>query len=60
MECYGGGIRHTLSRKCVEDEHDGAEAALKLEKQRNCPHEHTLPPNRWDIHGMCMDCGKQI
>ena len=22
--CYGGGIRHTLSRRCVEDEHEGA------------------------------------
>jgi hypothetical protein len=60
MECYGGGIRHTLSRKCVEDEHDGAEAALKLEKQRNCAHEHTLPPSRWDAHAMCIDCGKSL
>ncbi len=24
MECFGGGIRHTLSRKCIEDEHAGA------------------------------------
>jgi hypothetical protein len=24
MECFGGGIRHTLSRKCIEDEHQGA------------------------------------
>jgi hypothetical protein len=24
MECFGGGIRHTLSRKCIEDEHYGA------------------------------------
>jgi hypothetical protein len=34
--------------------------AGKLEKQRNCKHEHTLPPNRWDVHGMCMECGKSI
>jgi hypothetical protein len=25
MECFGGGIRHTLSRKCIEDEHHGAQ-----------------------------------
>lgn len=24
MECFGGGIRHTLSRRCIEDEHQGA------------------------------------
>ena len=25
MECFGGGIRHTLSRKCIEDWHHGAQ-----------------------------------
>ena len=24
MECFGGGIRHTLSRGCIEDGHYGA------------------------------------
>lgn len=28
------------------------------EKQRTCEHRHTLPPNRWDLRGMCMECGK--
>lgn len=60
MECYGGGIRHTLSHKCVEDEHHGAVEARKLEKQSICPHLHTLPPSRWDEHGMCIDCGKSL
>lgn len=26
--CYGGGIAHTLSARCVRDEHDGAAASL--------------------------------
>jgi hypothetical protein len=26
--CYGGGIAHTLSTRCVEDEHDGAAKAI--------------------------------
>jgi hypothetical protein len=28
MECFGGGIRHTLSHKCIEDGHDGAKEQL--------------------------------
>lgn len=60
MECFGGGIRHTLSSQCARDRHQGAEEALKLEKQRTCEHKHTLPPNRWDAHGMCMECGKSL
>jgi hypothetical protein len=29
MECFGGGIRHTLSSKCVEDGHQGAKETLE-------------------------------
>jgi hypothetical protein len=60
MECYGGGIRHTLSHKCIEDGHQGAKQALNEEKQRNCPHQHTLSPNRWSPKAFCMECGKDL
>lgn len=63
MECYGGGLRHTLSTQCVKDGHQGAAEELmleKLEKQRICAHEHVLPPSRWDPHAMCIDCGKSL
>jgi hypothetical protein len=44
--CYGGGIAHTLSSRCAEDEHDGAAARL------NARYAHTC-----DISpGKCLAC----
>jgi hypothetical protein len=34
MECFGGGIRHTLSSRCVEDEHYGAAKTLAEQQCR--------------------------
>jgi hypothetical protein len=39
MECFGGGIRHTLSRKCIEDDHYGAaDHYAEIDKHKGaCP-----------------------
>jgi hypothetical protein len=34
--CYGGGIAHTLSFRCVEDEHDGAAARFNARFAHTC------------------------
>lgn len=61
-ECYGGGIRHTLSHRCIDDEHHGAEKAWKEYRQRICSHpaDRVLGPTRWVSTSMCMACGKEL
>lgn len=34
--CYGGGIAHTLSSRCADDEHDGAVARLNARFAHTC------------------------
>lgn len=49
MECFGGGIRHTLSRRCIEDEHDGAREHYE-ERDRHLPGCGKFCTSAWPCH----------
>jgi predicted amidophosphoribosyltransferase len=49
--CYGGGIAHTLSFKCVENWHDGADAKLGRFICKDCGNE--IDPD-------CCHCGDDL